>query len=351
MNFLEKIKKFFSRKEAPKLPEKSLNEQLRREFIARNKVKPKDLLNPKVCKGEKFIENILKVCGVDPDLAKSPIVKSEVEEDFLSIIGADKKLLIDIYTGNEIREDTIKRCVKKLKKAQKDTEKTSNKLLIDEDGKITIVGDIRKKEEKKDSKIKKSGIKKISFNEATLGIIIAEKYHQYYEKSEHELLTSEEHEVTTHYNRFNIMMKKRDKRLAKFYEGLDVYHVSESIRDSHFPFIIHQSIETRSYEDDSVRKKDERTITYNNPCRELLDLYLLKSFMDKGNIEEGIELIDENEDLKEYYNSNKAVIQKFLLTLKTMDNKVFNGTTFFDLYKYILYESQNIKEDLEAKEK
>lgn len=351
MNFLEKIKKFFSKKEVPQIPEKSLNEQMRREFIARNKVEPKELLNPKVCKGEKFIENILNVCGVDPDLAKSPIVKAEVEDTFFSIIEADKKLLTDIYLGNEINADTIKKCVKKLKKAQKDTEKISDKLLIDEDGKITIVGDLRTKEERKNSKVKKIGTKKISINEATLGIVVTEKYHQHYEKSEHELLRNEEHEAITHYNRFNIMMKKKDRKLEEFYEGLDLYHVSESIRNPHFPFIIHQSIETKSYEDDTVRKKDERIITYTNPSIELLDLYLLESSSDKGNPEEGIKVIDENEDLKEYYNSNKSVMQKFLLTLKTMNNKVFNGTTFLDLYKYILYEAPDIRKDLEEKDK
>lgn len=378
MSFIERIKKFFSKskKEVEELPENtiSINEELRREFLAQNKVDKKDLLDPKVCKGEKFIENILITCGVDPYIAKSPIVQSEVQDMFFFKMGADKKLITDVHKGYEISSDVIKKSAKKLKKAIKEKtdpktimEKYEDRFLVDSKGGIIILGDLKKKEDKDNDNSKskgknkdkdqdqiqfnKKGIKKISFDDATYGIIVKEKYHQFYGDYDHKTWQNEEHKIVTNYDKNNIMIRRKDTILDEFYEELDVYHVSQTVRDPKFPFIIHQSIETKSYDDDTKKEPYRRTIYYTEPSIEYLDLYLLNSMNDSGREKEGIKTIDETEDLTQYYESHKEEITNIVSQFKDRKDKIFKGTSLNDLYDYIINTNMKIKKDLEQKEK
>lgn len=360
MNIIERIKKFFSREtkeETLQIPEKSLSEIQRREFLENNRVDVKDLLNPEICRGEKFIENILIVCGVDPDIAKSPVAREEVKDMFFKIIGADKKLMFDIYQGNKINSDVIKRSAKRLRKAKKEfidskipVEMNDDKIIIDPEGKIIIVGDLRTQEEKQKNEFKKRGIKEISFEEAIRGIRVKEDYHQFIENDNHETLNNDQYSMNIVYDRFGIMISKEAKIIEEFYEGLDVYHYAESKRNSRYPFIIHEKIETRSYEDDSVRSSDQKTIYYTTPSKEYLDLYLLKSAWNPGKLKQGIQIIPEGEDLKEYCHTHKEEFKKVIMDMKDAKNIKFNGIGLPELYKEIVLGCTEIRKDFEEQE-
>lgn len=374
MRLIERIKSFFSKKEVASLPEESVNEELRREFLEQNKVDTKDLLNPKVCRGEKFIENILLTCGVDPDLAKSPIVQAEVQDMFFLKIGADKKLIADIHKNYEISSDIIKKSAKRLKKATKEKvdpnaimEKYEDRFLVDSKGGIIILGDLRRQEDNGKNKAKgkskdqdqnqdqmpfnKKGIKKISFDSNTYEITVKEKNHQYYGDYDHKTWQNEEHKIITTYDNRNIMIKRKDTILSEFYEELNIYHVSKTVRDPKYPFIIHQSLETRSYDEETRHNPYRRTIFYTDPSNEYLDLYLLSSVSDNGRQKEGIKIIDEKEDLEQYYETHKDEFIDIMLQLKKQKNKTYKGTSLSDLYDRIIDTNLKIKKDLAEKEK
>ena len=59
----------------------------------------KNLLDPKVCRGENMIPNILRYLGVKDDIAKNPIVQYEMANIILGIAS---------YNGNERMINVIK---------------------------------------------------------------------------------------------------------------------------------------------------------------------------------------------------------------------------------------------------
>lgn len=358
MKISSKIKKAFSqlislfqKSEEDKLLEEKLSQYKRQQFIDENKVNPKKLLDPKICIGYKFIENILIVCGVKPEIAKSPIAQAEVKEMFFKIVGADKKLEIDILKNYEISIDTIKRCVKKLKKQSKPVNnpkttlnKTENAFIITDDGNIILIGDLRNQEDRKNPNTRKYGTKKLYLSEKSGGLAVEEDYQFILGEDD---FTREEHKITTRYNRYNIMMEKKDKRLQQFLETFDIYHISQVTRNEKYPFIVHKTIETRSYDDDMPRAHASITIACTGPSKKLLDFDLPDSGLDIDKLGEMEELVGETEKkIEEYCDSHKESIQEMFSKFQELKTRYGTGSCFFDLYNYArnTYTSKFFKE-------
>lgn len=97
MNIFDKIKDFFKRlgnKQKAIESSKEINNETintvsntdKYKFLEDLKFDPQDLLDPRICKGDNFVPNILKTLGANEDILKNPKAIERIERQFGAIV-------------------------------------------------------------------------------------------------------------------------------------------------------------------------------------------------------------------------------------------------------------------------
>lgn len=304
MNIFSKLFQFFSKKNQTTDSFTSSKTEESNDYKNSLKFNPNNLLDPRVCRGDKFIPNMLISLGANPKLANNQIVIAHIKPMFFQMLPLNYITMLE--QGKRFSKKDIQECFTNLKiKSEIYSQHINQSILpavtITSNGNIKIRGKFRNSSESYDI-----GDREISMDQDK-NITIKENYKSYCSGN-----WTAYHSTEYVYNKFNVLMKETDTKFSM--ENGDVltdsYISIRKSRDNNYPFII-------NYDEIDCIKRD-KTVTksccyaFSNPENpELMASSLLSLDFVGG------EPIQETESsLDKYYQEHKDKIIKLFSIFK-----------------------------------
>lgn len=268
------------------------------------KFDPNNLLDPKVCRGDRFIPNMLISLGANPKLATNPIVLEHIKPMFFQMIPSE--YVSKFEQGKKFSKEEIQECFSNLKiKSEIYSEHINQSIFpavtITSNGNIKIRGKFRNSSDTYDI-----GDREISMNQDQ-NITIKENYKSYCSGN-----WTAYHSTEYVYNKFNVLMKETDTKFPIENGNVltDSYISIRKSRNENYPFIInHDEIDCIKRDETAAKHCCYAFCNSKNP--ELMASSLLS--LDSA----GGELIQETEEsLDKYYEEHKDKIIKLFSIFK-----------------------------------